>query len=656
MKGILKKILLPLLLFCSIGYSQNQGDLISSDDSIRVNIPVEYMLKTPDMLYQFSYDTAIVLPRETKCILLPKGKTDNSLKNYLANKADTSSWWGRIIEMVNHSVFIQDSAMGLTKKGKFVKNGDNFRKVSGKEIQSIRFKKIDIIEGSVVDTTRKARSKGVRWLNKIHHNTRDYVLRNQLLFAVGDTVNPLTIADNERILRTLPYIQDARILVIPSLLDTNKVELIIVTQDVFPIGASGGFSSISRFHGDIYTRNFDGHGVELRLKISRDESKEKQPWGYGWELFYPGFGNSFITGAFRYQNNWQVHEAEVDVLRDYISPVVLSAGGLFLSYSDVKDARFLREQGLLVDSTYKVLTGDFWFSKSFPIKKKRYRRNIRIGVRALGLKFKERPEVSESSNEIYFNRMIFLGNAAILSSGYYSSSMIFGMGRIEDVQVGVLTELTSGYEINEYYTRPYGGIKLLYAELWKNIGYLGGAVEYGTFFRDGTAVDGLLKLSMRYFSPLYKIGSGRNRNFLDIFYFRNLNRIDSRYIFFHGNKDIHLFGVDSLWGDEKVVVNMENVFFLKWNFWGFKFAPFTFADFTYLRPAPNLNVENSNIFALGGGMRIINESLVFDPLVLRFSYIPKDEDGKSDFKIKVSFELPLLTVPYFSGKPTLILN
>ncbi len=47
-------------------------------------------------------------------------------------------------------------------------------------------------------------------LNKTHVNTNERIIRKNLLFSAGDTISPLTLSDNERILRDLPFINDAQ--------------------------------------------------------------------------------------------------------------------------------------------------------------------------------------------------------------------------------------------------------------------------------------------------------------------------------------------------------------------------------------------------------------------------------------------------------------
>src|SRR5690606_39828076 len=55
-----------------------------------------------------------------------------------------------------------------------------------------------------------------------------------LFIRENTKLNPYKIADNERFLRTIEYIQDARIIVIP-IPETDSVDLVVITKDLFSL-------------------------------------------------------------------------------------------------------------------------------------------------------------------------------------------------------------------------------------------------------------------------------------------------------------------------------------------------------------------------------------------------------------------------------------
>ena len=74
--------------------------------------------------------------------------------------------------------------------------------------------------------------------NKLHKSSSDNTIRKNLFFKPNDLLNPIIIAYNEKWLRDLTFIQDARIIAIPVKYDTNKVDLFIITKDIFPLGGN----------------------------------------------------------------------------------------------------------------------------------------------------------------------------------------------------------------------------------------------------------------------------------------------------------------------------------------------------------------------------------------------------------------------------------
>src|SRR5659263_37551 len=105
------------------------------------------------------------------------------------------------------------------------------------------------------------------------------ILLNQyLVFRVGDTVSSLEIADNERLLRELPFVEDARIIIVPA--DSNLVDVAVIIRENYPYGFGFQFDGIPSGIVKLYDKNFAGLGHELALTLPYDFD----------EYAYPGFG------------------------------------------------------------------------------------------------------------------------------------------------------------------------------------------------------------------------------------------------------------------------------------------------------------------------------------------------------------------------------
>ncbi|MEJ2537767.1 MAG: hypothetical protein P8048_12095, partial [Calditrichia bacterium] len=160
-------------------------------------------------------------------------------------------------------------------------NGEDFQSpekaflpYKGMIISRIRLKQVDVLAGSIMDTSITATDQFSKLLNSIHVKTRKRIIYNNLLFHRGDSLDAYVLADNERILRSLPFIEDARILVVPVAGDKNKVEVVVITKDLFSIGVNPTFIDVNKYRFDLFDRNLMGWGSELRYTNHYNSAEE----------------------------------------------------------------------------------------------------------------------------------------------------------------------------------------------------------------------------------------------------------------------------------------------------------------------------------------------------------------------------------------------
>src|SRR5258706_10793711 len=114
------------------------------------------------------------------------------------------------------------------------KSEDPYLDFEGKIIRKIIIKHISF-DKNILDTARTFKNYISKAANKLHSSTKEYVIRNNLFVKEGKPLNPYRVADNERWLRNLNYILDARIYVEPISTRSDSVDLLIVTRDVFSV-------------------------------------------------------------------------------------------------------------------------------------------------------------------------------------------------------------------------------------------------------------------------------------------------------------------------------------------------------------------------------------------------------------------------------------
>src|SRR6267154_4736855 len=108
-----------------------------------------------------------------------------------------------------------------------VKSEDAYLKYQGKIIRRIVLERIGF-DRIVVDTARHLQSAMAKTANQMHINSKETTIRKNLFVREGRPLNPYRLADNERLLRNLDFMMDARIFVKPISNNSDSVALLVV--------------------------------------------------------------------------------------------------------------------------------------------------------------------------------------------------------------------------------------------------------------------------------------------------------------------------------------------------------------------------------------------------------------------------------------------
>src|SRR5690606_34317158 len=144
-----------------------------------------------------------------------------------------------------------------------------------------------------------------------HTPTRYNALIRNLYLGRGDTLSPFLVADNERFIRTLPYIQEARIEVRPGATG-DSVDLNIVVKDVFAYSAQTKGIGTERQNIGVSAINLLGTGQKAGVNFLHDLERRRRT---GWEIFYAyqNLGGSFIDLSVLYSRiNPNIYDGSED--------------------------------------------------------------------------------------------------------------------------------------------------------------------------------------------------------------------------------------------------------------------------------------------------------------------------------------------------------
>lgn len=524
-----------------------------------------------------------------------------------------------------------------------------YEKYNGRIIGKIDIKTLDPLGSRVNDTLRKADNWLEKTGNAIHVSTKAYVIRQSLLFSKGEPLDYRVISDNERVLRQkLPFIQDARIFVLPRISNKDTVDILVLTQDNWSVSgdfAIGGFTSGNLKLDD---KNIFGLGHEFLNEVTYNAFRD-QKWGYRGFYRIPFIGKTFISGELSYINEWHQNIYGIRLRRDFLTPTTKFAGAV-----NVLQNRLLREVIPIGADTvaqrfhYSFNLADIWLGRSFPLnigsKDFRERTRIVLAGRVINNDFGERPPVRADTNQLYWNRFLSLVSLGISNRRYFRDVLIYGFGRTEDVPYGGMFSITGGIESNEFGKRMYAGVKASRGKYFNNFGYLVSSLDVGSFVSNKRWQEGVLRVETNYFSRLFMLNTWRVRQFVNFRFTKGIGRFDTEFIDISNSNGIRGIGNLALRGTKSIVLNLETVFFTPVNILGFQIAGFTYADLGLITPT-NVNLFAGQLFqGYGLGFRLRNENLTFNTFQFRLGYYPNIPNNPAVFRTQ------------FSGIPSLRLN
>ncbi|MGB3618839.1 MAG: hypothetical protein WBA12_12030, partial [Catalinimonas sp.] len=379
---------------------------------------------------------------------------------------------------------------------------DKFRTHEGKVIRRVTIRRLRTFGPSVNDTSRATERLLGKWGNRLHTDTRRWIIRGDMLVREGDVFEPTRVRDTERLLRQASYLLDARVIPV-STEHADSVDLLVITQDIWSISADVGASPTD---GSLTLRDRNLLGTANALSLQGRVHREFG-WGYAARFDAPYLSRYLINARVETLSDWDrsVHGFRID--RPFLTPSTRYAGNL--SYYRRWEYAFLDLERDTVD-VRRVVTAfddaDAWFGRSFRLgfgdASFRERTRLVVAARRAQQHFRRRPEVRADTNQLFHNRATYLASVGFSERSYYRDVLVYGFGRTEDIPYGTSVVLTGGTERSEFSERPYLGGEVSSGRYHNHVGYVFWSVGAGSFFRKGRSEQGVLEVRTRYFSPL----------------------------------------------------------------------------------------------------------------------------------------------------------
>ncbi|MGE5496825.1 MAG: hypothetical protein ACM3Q2_02050, partial [Syntrophothermus sp.] len=301
-----------------------------------------------------------VFPQETGSG--KKEKARDTSKGIVDNVKDYTKKEGFFPRLISNFLIKDDD---LAEKSR--KEGDLANKrYSGRIIRNIDIQLLNVF-GSSVD---RPEDTVHNWLidagNSIHINTRDWLIKNKLLFYEGMKLSAFDLDESERILRQNPYIFDARILARPVKGSRDSVDISVYVRDLWSITGGASYYPSDK-SGSLSFRdiNFLGLANELNGGFKFGNQFER---GWDWEGGYT-FNNidrTFLTAGIYYHSDSDQRGYGISIFRDFFSPVISWAGGISLDWKKNRQS-FLRDT-LFFTNEVSFNQYDSWFGYAFDLK------------------------------------------------------------------------------------------------------------------------------------------------------------------------------------------------------------------------------------------------------------------------------------------------
>ncbi len=588
------------------------------------------------------------------CIYAQQPSPDNQDTFFLAKKKGILGRFGKSISRTPHEEAPRKIANPfLEYKGMIIRN-----------IETIRLG----FEYDINDTTRIKDNFGITVSKIFHKNTSDKVIRNNLFFKPGSLVFPYLLADNERYLRDLEYIKDARILIQPVAGSSDSVDVIVLTKDVFSIGGRLSISSKDRGRVELRDENFLGSGNRVQVN-SYYERIRSPKMGIGGEVIRRNIAGSFIDWVSGYQDYKNAFSSErqqetvvyTRIEKPLVTPYIPTTGALEWSYQRTRNV-YDTDSLYSSDIRYAYYNIDAWFGYSLDSKRSLYaNKEIKvhrfIAIRAFKQHFITVPEKFKTIFDYRFSDVTgTLASLYFFKQTFYKTNFIYGFGRSEDIPEGFSATATAGFVSKQNLRRPYSGLDFTLSNFRKQGFYSSYTIRLGGYFYKKRFEDVDFLFDVNHFTRLRKMNSNwYHRLFINSGFTAQANPVLNTPLFIRSVYGLPYFSDGSLSSDMRATLKAETVFYNTQKILGFRFAPFAFTDFILVKPVKQ-GLKHSDIYtAIGGGVRTRNENLVFGTIELRAFYFPRVHANMQPWKIEVISNLRFRYRSSFIRRPDFII-
>jgi len=552
-----------------------------------------------------------------------------------------------IIEKVKNAVTGKSESMTDSARINLLKQIRSLKSYTGKIINSITIEQHDFLT-SIDSKDSKMKDLFSKLGNALQSNSNTRTIRENLFFKEWDVFDPSIVAYNEKWLRDLNYIQDAKITAIVTPYDTNQVDLLVVTKDLFSYGGEVLINNKDAYAAKLNSINFLGTGNSVQV-IQNFENQRSPKSGWGYDFGLTNLMGSFISinvGMNQFGNNLannilSARKNYISVQRPILHPNSKWLGGM--EYLEtVNENVFPRKWDTIFDQklNYNLKHKDIWVGYQLTKNKKQIKLNEYrqfIQFRHFENNFKERPiDYLLQLDRNYQNLKADFLSYTLVRQSVYRTRYLYGLGRYEDLPIGQsLTWTTGRYEI-ELDRSAYLGFKFEQYKLSKKENYTHIIANIASSYINRSLQDFRFLASLEQFSKLKYLNNGYGyRQIVNLSFTQTLKNKYNEALRINSIYGIPQLNKEQIKGGTRISANWETVLYNNRPILGFKSAPFVFGNLTYIRTVGDPILKGDIYTAIGTGMRVRNENLVFGTIELKGCYFPRTNQQLSPWNFSL---------------------
>lgn len=443
------------------------------------------------------------------------------------------------------------------------------------------------------------------------------LIRKQLLFKEGDTVNAQLFSDAERNIRRDLIFKDAVFRVIPTP-NISGVNLLIIAHDNRHWKAHFWGSPTSLLLGSGF---YDFWGVSQKISFAGGGIVNPiDPYAFEAEYRVRNMFKTQINLELDYNKTNQYQNYKAEISRDFFAYNTRWAGMLTVENNN-KKIEYEKVDGFYNN---KYISVDSWLAHSFPLKKLNVKHPLTRLIVSARATFKKNYLIPQNQPfQNFVNNQMYLTSFGIANRDWYGYEELYSFREFDYVPKGINNATLFGYEINQFLGgRFYFGETVNYNHDYPKFGFMQNELSVGTFLRKKTFEQITIQNSNKYFTKRYPLGKLGFRQFLNTTTTLSFNRPYSEF-YNIGTTALKGFNSQKLIGTKSFVLNLESVFYTPIKWWTSRGNFFFFADFAWINDNDKELVFNSTFnHGYGLGIRFQNRVLGIEYLEVSFGIYP----------------------------------